>query len=167
MNASSDDNDSDDHSSIAHIRLEQLMAELHDVPNSSQSSTKTVTTALTGSENSDILTIYEDITTNSPTSSSSTYAIQTPSPSLEFLLKRSSTQFQFQTQTISDDDAMTLTEIVEIHRAPSIALIPFNNDQLLAIEMDMESQQNNNTSCSLSSTLTDSKTLDIRSPIVV
>ncbi|KAI9583866.1 hypothetical protein GQX74_010201 [Glossina fuscipes] len=170
LNASSDDDDSDDdNSSIAHIRLEQLMAELHDVPNSSQSSTKTITTALTGSEHSDMLTIYEDITTNSPTSSSSTYAIQTPSPSLEFLLKRSSTQFQFQTQTISDDDAMTLTEIVEIHRAPSIALIPFNNDNLLAIEMDMESQlnNNNNTSCSLSSTLTDSKTLDIRSPIVV
>uniref|UniRef100_A0A034WC02 Putative G-protein coupled receptor CG31760 n=1 Tax=Bactrocera dorsalis TaxID=27457 RepID=A0A034WC02_BACDO len=101
---------------------------------------------------------------SSSTSSSSMYAIRTPSP-IRFRLLESPS---------SDIDGITLTEMVEVHCPPTNALdVRVNMEHLLVEDQngvgvtDEFASQNNNTSCSMSSTLTDSKTVDVRTPIIV
>lgn len=183
--------DSDD---VAHVRIEQMMTEMNELTNSSSSTSKTVTTNLSP-DSTDIEPIFEEIiVTPSTTSSSSMSGVRLPSPPYRDLIKHASFQLQQhhqlhypRIQVDSDEEGITLTEIVEVHRIPSMALISLednNNPSQLTTtptittaattttlgddDADIESNvNNNNTSCSLSSTLTDSKTLDVRTPIVV
>ncbi|XP_075152227.1 uncharacterized protein LOC142226224 [Haematobia irritans] len=181
-----------------------MLAELNELTNSSSSATKTVSTNLSPiSTTDDIQPIFEEIIVTPSTSpSTSTYGERTPTPPFSGLIKRSSIQHQVlayqqqifyphsQLETDDDDEGVTITEIVEVHRIPSAALFSIadnNNPSPLTTttpsittapttttgnsnddDADIESNvNNNNTSCSLSSTLTDSKTLDVRTPIVV
>ncbi|XP_059220616.1 probable G-protein coupled receptor CG31760 [Stomoxys calcitrans] len=183
-----------------------MLAELNELTNSSSPTTKTVSTNLSPISTTDgIDPIFEEIVvTPSTSSSSSTYGERTPTPPYSELIKRASIQHiqlapgllpifypHSQLETDEDEEGITITEIVEVHRIPSAALFSIadnNNPSPLTTttptittaptttttgnsnddEADIESNvNNNNTSCSLSSTLTDSKTLDVRTPIVV
>lgn len=193
---------------VAHVRFEQMMAELNELAtNSSNSTSKTVTTNLSPISSDEIEPIFEEIivtpsTSSSSSSSSSMYGVRTPTPPFQGLIIRANSLQQQQQQqeyyphsqleTDDDDGGITITEIVEVHRIPSMALYSIgdnNNPSPITTtptvttapttttitttdsnddEADIESNvNNNNTSCSLSSTLTDSKTLDVRTPIVV
>lgn len=146
-----------------------MMAEMNELTDSSDSNTKTTTTIISPDTTDLEQPNFEDLMLQSPTSSSSMYAIRSPSPPL-------TVYFKYPTHlkapalyhpSDSEEEGVTLTEIVEVHRAPSVALINMENNNYEP-DLDLESQvNNNNTSCSLSSTLTDSKTLDVRTPIVV
>ncbi|TMW48330.1 hypothetical protein DOY81_006598 [Sarcophaga bullata] len=176
----SDDDSSDD---VTHIRIEQMMAEINELTDSSDSTTNTKTTTTTtmlSPNDSDNIEqpLCEEVILTSPTSSSSMYAIRSPSPPLQAYFKypthlKAPAQYH---PSDSEEEGVTLTEIVEIHRVPSVAPILNDNNNFQNAnstttedeDLDIESQvNNNNTSCSLSSNLTDSKTLDVRTPIVV
>ena len=158
-----------------------MTAEMNELTDSSDSTnTKTTTTTtMLSSPNSDNneQTACEEVILTSPTSSSSMYAIRSPSPPLQAYFKypthlKAPAQYH---PSDSEEEGVTLTEIVEIHRVPpSVAPILNDNNNFQNPttteddDLDIESQlNNNNTSCSLSSNLTDSKTLDVRTPIVV
>lgn len=179
----SEDDSSDD---VAHIRIEQMTAEINELTDSSDStnsktttnnnSTTTTTMLSTASSDNIEQTACEEVILTSPTSSSSMYAIRSPSPPLQAYFKypthlKAPAQYH---PSDSEEEGVTLTEIVEIHRVPSVAPILNDNNNYQNTtttedeDLDIESQvNNNNTSCSLSSNLTDSKTLDVRTPIVV
>lgn len=95
----------------------------------------------------------------SSTSSSCLYAIHTPSPA----------QRLESPQSEVSEAPLTITEQVQLHAPPSSH--GDNNNIIINDGLDDDpnssSHNNNNTSCSISSTLTDSKTLDGRTPIVV
>lgn len=95
----------------------------------------------------------------SSTSSSCLYAIHTPSPA----------QRLEPPQSEVSEAPLTITEQVQLHAPPSSH--GDNNNIIINDGLDDDpnssSHNNNNTSCSISSTLTDSKTLDGRTPIVV
>lgn len=95
----------------------------------------------------------------SSTSSSCLYAIHTPSPA----------QRLESPQSEVSEAPLTITEQVQLHAPPSSH--GDNNNIIITDGLDDDpnssSHNNNNTSCSISSTLTDSKTLDGRTPIVV
>lgn len=153
-----------------------MMTEMNELTDSFDSTTKTNTTILSPDTTDLEPPVFEEGILQSPTSSSSLYAIRSPSPPLQAFFKypthlKAPSQYHL---SDSEEESMTLTEIVEIHRVPSVALITIENNNFQSLlqlhdgEVDIESQvNNNNTSCSLSSTLTDSKTLDVRTPIVV
>ncbi|XP_065358108.1 probable G-protein coupled receptor CG31760 [Calliphora vicina] len=147
-----------------------MMAEMNELTDSSDSTSKTTTTIISPDSTELEPTVFDDAILQSPTSSSSMYAIRSPSPPLPAYFKypthlKAPAQYH---PSDSEEEGVTLTEIVEIHRVPSLALITMDNNNFQSGDLDMESQvNNNNTSCSLSSTLTDSKTLDVRTPIVV
>ncbi|KAM7352206.1 putative G-protein coupled receptor CG31760 [Cochliomyia hominivorax] len=150
-----------------------MMAELNELTDSTDSTTKTNTTIISPDSTDLEQNIFDDLLLQSPTSSSSMYAIRSPSPPLPAYFKypthlKAPAQYH---PSDSEEEGVTLTEIVEIHRVPSVALITMDNNNFPVTregDLDIESQvNNNNTSCSLSSTLTDSKTLDVRTPIVV
>ncbi|XP_037927636.1 probable G-protein coupled receptor CG31760 [Teleopsis dalmanni] len=181
LNADSDQDGSD---SVAHIRIEQIVAEINDMSTSSEalSTNSTVLTMMppdtqhddestitpTSLNTTDEPSLYSAGNT-SPTSTSSMFAIRTPSP---YFLRPPLPI------TSSADERVTVTEFIEVRRAPTT---PNNNNATTAgfengpigtatteDEDELSSQNNNNnTSCSLSSTLTDSRTLDVRTPIVV
>lgn len=96
----------------------------------------------------------------SSTSSSCLYAIHTPSPA----------QRLESPQSEVSEAPLTITEQVQLHAPPSSH---GDNNNIIIINDGLDddpnssSHNNNNTSCSISSTLTDSKTLDGRTPIVV
>lgn len=94
----------------------------------------------------------------SSTSSSCLYAIHTPSPA----------QRLESPQSEVSEAPLTITEQVQLHAPPSSH---GDNNNIINDGLDDDpnssSHNNNNTSCSISSTLTDSKTLDGRTPIVV
>lgn len=96
----------------------------------------------------------------SSTSSSCLYAIHTPSPA----------QRLESPQSEVSEAPLTITEQVQLHAPPSSH---GDNNNIIVINDGLDddpnssSHNNNNTSCSISSTLTDSKTLDGRTPIVV
>lgn len=96
----------------------------------------------------------------SSTSSSCLYAIHTPSPA----------QRLDSPQSEVSEAPLTITEQVQLHAPPSSH---GDNNNIIIINDGLDddpnssSHNNNNTSCSISSTLTDSKTLDGRTPIVV
>lgn len=169
-------NSDDDSDEVAHLRIEQMMAEMNELTDSSDTTTKTTTTVISPDSTDLEQHVFEETILQSPTSSSSMFAICTPSPLLSTLFKHP-THLKAPAQyhpSDSEEEGITLTEIVEIHRVPSLALITIENNNFHSplmvhdTDVDMESQvNNNNTSCSLSSTLTDSKTLDVRTPIVV
>lgn len=96
----------------------------------------------------------------SSTSSSCLYAIHTPSPA----------QRLESPQSEVSEAPLTITEQVQLHAPPS-SHGDNNNINIINDGLDDDpnssSHNNNNTSCSISSTLTDSKTLDGRTPIVV
>ncbi|XP_054083485.1 probable G-protein coupled receptor CG31760 [Zeugodacus cucurbitae] len=103
---------------------------------------------------------------SSTTSTSSMYAIRTPSPIRFHLLESPSSEL----------DAITITELVEVHCAPlkahdgsaNMSDLMVGEQSVVGVNIaDDFPSQNNNTSCSMSSTLTDSKTVDVRTPIVV
>lgn len=94
----------------------------------------------------------------SSTSSSCLYAIHTPSPA----------QRLESPQSEVSEAPLTITEQVQLHAPPSSH--GDNNNIIIindGLDDDPNSSSHNNTSCSISSTLTDSKTLDGRTPIVV
>ncbi|XP_046866649.1 probable G-protein coupled receptor CG31760 [Drosophila willistoni] len=133
---------------MEHIRLQRTMAELVDCSNSEEEATVMTQVANSPLEKIEVEEQQEvqgDSDEYLSTSSSSLYAIFTPSPVMGSASPIS-----------SDSDPRTITEQVQLHNPP-----PGSQDQLIIMEAD------NNTSCSLSSTLTDSKTLDGRTPIVV
>lgn len=153
-----------------------MTAEMNELTDSSDTATKTAITIISSDGTDPDQNGSEEVILQSPTSSSSMYAIRSPSPPLQAFLKypielKAPAQYH---PSDSEEEGITLTEIVEIHRVPSVTLLAIENNNFQPTlssqdgELDMESQvNNNNTSCSLSSTLTDSKTLDIRTPIVV
>ncbi|KAL7741614.1 hypothetical protein ACLKA6_019383 [Drosophila palustris] len=95
---------------------------------------------------------------SSSTSSRCLYAIHTPVPGqrLESPLSAS-----------GSSEPHTITEQVQLHAPPLHIGNSNNNNGEEDDEPSCSHNNNNNTSCSLSSTLTDSKTLDARTPIVV
>lgn len=194
LNSDSDEDSSD----MAYIRIEQLMAEINGVHtasnnNSSSSASSRTRQTLISSESTDMEPLFEEDVIMSPTSSSSLYAIRSPSP-LMMIGGGFARPYCFNerdellTQQDSDEEGITLTEVVEVHRVPSLALIALHDGNNAVTTTtsssstayhtttEMESHDyedsntnnnNNNTSCSISSNLTDSKTLDNRTPIVV
>ncbi|XP_019844893.3 probable G-protein coupled receptor CG31760, partial [Bactrocera dorsalis] len=166
-----DDEDTDANGSTANVHIEQTIAEINQAGSPLETTrttpTKSVTSSMTISPESPSFTINEAHLPHIPsssTSSSSMYAIRTPSP-IRFRLLESPS---------SDIDGITLTEMVEVHCPPTKALDVRVNMEHLLVESqngvgvtDEFASQNNNTSCSMSSTLTDSKTVDVRTPIVV
>lgn len=178
LNSEDDSSDAE----VAHICIEQMMAEINELTDSTDSTNTKTTTTIISPDSSDSIQqpISEEVILTSPTSSSSMYAIRSPSPPLQAYFKcpthlKAPAQYH---PSDSEEEGVTLTEIVEIHRVPSVGPILNDNNNLPATritteeeeeeDLDIESQvNNNNTSCSLSSNLTDSKTLDVRTPIVV
>ncbi|XP_011295908.1 probable G-protein coupled receptor CG31760 [Musca domestica] len=115
-----------------------MMAELNELThssNSSSSTSKTVTTNLSPISTDEIEPIFEEIivtpSTSSATSSSSMYGVRTPTPPFCEIIKRVSQQYRQPPQLqlyyphsqleTDDDEGMTITEIVEVHRIPSSA----------------------------------------------
>ncbi|KAH8284444.1 hypothetical protein KR018_000134 [Drosophila ironensis] len=137
-------NDSDD-GDAEHVRIHQTVAKLEgDEVTSSEEETTQVTPI--NSPPVELLLPESDTST----ASSSLYAIHTPSPAHPSGLILMPQNLEMLS---CGSDEPTLTEqIVQLHAPPQ---------ELLNIEDE------NNTSCSLSSNLTDSKTLDGRTPIVV
>ncbi|KAH8248520.1 hypothetical protein KR032_000295 [Drosophila birchii] len=135
-------NDSDD---AEHVRIHQTVAQLNDVGSSEEE------TMMTQVMNSPLpsppveVELLLPLSSESSTASSSLYAIHTPSPahpSGVLLMPQN-----LESPQLSQSDSITLTAQVQLHNPPP--------------------EDENNTSCSLSSNLTDSKTLDGRTPIVV
>lgn len=168
-----DDEDTGVNSSAANVHIEQTIAEINQIGSPLETSrttpTKSVTSSMTISPESPSFTVngaHLPHIPSSSTSSSSMYAIRTPSP----------IRFRLLESPCSDIDGITLTEMVEVHYPPMKAHDVRVNMEHLLVEGQTEVgvnvtddflSQNNNTSCSMSSTLTDSKTVDVRTPIVV
>lgn len=168
-----EDEDNGDNSSTANVHIEQTIAEINQRDSPLEitrtTSTKSVTSSMTISPASPSFTVSEahfPYLPSSSTSTSSMYAIRTPSP----------IRFRLMESPCSDIDGITITEMVEVHCPPMKAHDVRANREHLLVEGQGEvganvtddfQSQNNNTSCSMSSTLTDSKTVDVRTPIVV
>lgn len=141
----------DDDDAVQHIRIHRTVAELNELTSSEE---ETLMTQLQSAPEQPELELpsVDSSSTISTTSSSCLYAMHTPPPPC------------LESPQSEVCEPLTITEQVQLHAPPA------NNNN--APELDLEEQQdssinNNNTSCSLSSTLTDSKTLDARTPIVV
>ncbi|XP_016984615.1 probable G-protein coupled receptor CG31760 [Drosophila rhopaloa] len=130
-----------------HVRIHQTVAQLHELTSSEE---ETMVTQVNSPSPPVDVELLLPLSSGTSTSSSSLYAIHTPSPAHPsgVLLMP---QF-LESPMLSCSDAITITEQVQLHSPP-------HHLQVLEDE--------NNTSCSLSSNLTDSKTLDGRTPIVV
>lgn len=150
-----------DDDAVQHVRIHRTVAELNELTSSEE---ETLMTQLQSGpeleperepELEQELPSVESSSTISTTSSSCLYAMHTPPPPcLE------------SPQSEMGAEPLTITEQVQLHAPPG------DNNNAEQEERELEEQQdssinNNNTSCSLSSTLTDSKTLDARTPIVV
>ncbi|EDX04789.1 GD23825 [Drosophila simulans] len=138
-------NDLDD---TEHVRIHQTVAQMNDLTSSEEETM--VTQVNSPSPPPVCVELLLPISSDSSTASSSLYAIHTPSPahpSGVLLVPQN-----LESPLLSGSDAITITEQVQLHNPP-------HHLQLFEDE--------NNTSCSLSSNLTDSKTLDGRTPIVV
>lgn len=149
----------DSDADVQHIRIHRTVAELNELTSSEE---ETLITQLNSPSPlpQPVDTPLPDLPTTpsgssmSSTSSSCLYAIHTPSPA----------QRLESPQSVVSDAPLTITEQVQLHAPPH----GDNNNVIDGFEDDPNSSsQNNNTSCSISSTLTDSKTLDGRTPIVV
>lgn len=155
---------------VQHIRVHRTVAELNELTSSEE---ETLITQLNSPsplpqpvETPPPQPLPEEETPSvssmmSSTSSSCLYAIHTPSPA----------QRLESPQSEVSEAPLTITEQVQLHAPPSshgdnnnIIII---NDGLDDDPNSSSHNNNNNTSCSISSTLTDSKTLDGRTPIVV
>lgn len=136
-------NDSDD---AEHVRIHQTVAHLNEVNSSEE---ETMVTQV-NSPSPPPVAVEEPLlplSSDSSTASSSLYAIHTPSPAHPSGLLLMPQNLE--SPLLSRSDPLTLTEQVQVqlHNPPP--------------------EDEYNTSCSLSSNLTDSKTLDGRTPIVV
>lgn len=152
---------------VQHIRVHRTVAELNELTSSEE---ETLITQLNSPS-----PLPQPVETPSPqplpleetpsvssmmssTSSSCLYAIHTPSPA----------QRLESPQSEVSEAPLTITEQVQLHAPPSSH---GDNNNIINDGLDDDpnssSHNNNNTSCSISSTLTDSKTLDGRTPIVV
>ncbi|XP_054744385.1 probable G-protein coupled receptor CG31760, partial [Anastrepha obliqua] len=168
-----DEEDNGDNSSIVNVQIEQTIAEINRLSRTSLESSETTSAKSVNSTFSipelpsiGVSERYLPQPPSSSTSSSSMYAIRTPSP----------IRFQLLDSPCSDTEGIIITEMVEVHCAPAMPLIERADMKRLICEdqcnvgvnssEDIQSQ-NNNTSCCMSSTLTDSKTVDLRTPIVV
>lgn len=155
---------------VQHIRIHRTVAELNELTSSEE---ETLITQLnspsplpqlveTPTPTPTQLPLQEETPSvssmMSSTSSSCLYAIHTPSPA----------QRLESPQSEVSEAPLTITEQVQLHAPPSSHA---DNNNIINDGLDDDpnssSHNNNNTSCSISSTLTDSKTLDGRTPIVV
>lgn len=151
---------------VQHIRIHRTVAELNELTSSEE---ETLISQLNSPsplpqlvETPTPLPLQEETPSvssmMSSTSSSCLYAIHTPSPA-----QRLESQ-----QSEVSEAPLTITEQVQLHAPPSSHA---DNNNIINDGLDDDpnssSHNNNNTSCSISSTLTDSKTLDGRTPIVV
>ncbi|BFF96092.1 probable G-protein coupled receptor0 [Drosophila madeirensis] len=136
-----------------HIRIHQTVAQLNELTSSEE---ETIVTQVNSPSPSPSPSPPVDVelllplSSCSSTSSSSLYAIHTPSPAHPSGLLLQPQYLDSPTLLQSCSESRTITEQVQLHNPPQ----QLNEDE-------------NNTSCSLSSNLTDSKTLDGRTPIVV
>jgi len=137
-------NDLDD---AEHVRIHQTVAQLNELTSSEE---ETMVTQVNSPSPPVEVELLLPFSSDSSTSSSSLYAIHTPSPAHPSGLLLMPQNLE--SPMLSCSDAITITEQVQLHNPPH---------HLQVLEDD------NNTSCSLSSNLTDSKTLDGRTPIVV
>lgn len=145
---------------VQHIRIHRTVAELNELTSSEE---ETLITQLNSPSPlpQPVDTPLPELpatpsgSSMSSTSSSCLYAIHTPSPAQQLESP----------QSVVSDAPLTITEQVQLHAPPH----GDNNNVIDGFEDDpnSSSHNNNNTSCSISSTLTDSKTLDGRTPIVV
>lgn len=151
---------------VQHIRIHRTVAELNELTSSEE---ETLISQLNSPsplpqlvETPTPLPLQEETPSvssmMSSTSSSCLYAIHTPSPA----------QRLESPQSEVSEAPLTITEQVQLHAPPSSHA---DNNNIINDGLDDDpnssSHNNNNTSCSISSTLTDSKTLDGRTPIVV
>ncbi|KAH8241518.1 hypothetical protein KR026_010134 [Drosophila bipectinata] len=142
-------NDSDD-AEAEHVRIHQTVAQLSEATSSEEEATQ-VTRVNTPTPPPAEVELLLPSSSESSTASSSLYAIHTPSPAHPSGLVLIPQNLE-SSLLLSGSEVHTVTEHVQLHLPPQ---------DLLAIEDE------NNTSCSLSSNFTDSKTLDGRTPIVV
>jgi len=136
---------------VQHIRIHRTVAELQELTSSEE---ETLVTQLNSPLPMDLPLppATPSGSSMSSTSSSCLYAIHTPIP-----------RQRLDSPLSVSSEPHTITEQVQLH-APPLHIGNNNNNEE---DEPSCSHNNNNTSCSLSSTLTDSKTLDARSPIVV
>ncbi|XP_052851203.1 probable G-protein coupled receptor CG31760 [Drosophila gunungcola] len=137
-------NDLDD---AEHVRIHQTVAQMHELTSSEE---ETMVTQVNSPSPPVEVELLLPLSSNTSTASSSLFAIHTPSPAHPsglLLIPQN-----LESPMLSCSDAITITEQVQLHNPPY---------HLQVLEDE------NNTSCSLSSNLTDSKTLDGRTPIVV
>ncbi|KAH8338711.1 hypothetical protein KR074_011679 [Drosophila pseudoananassae] len=143
-------NDSDD-ADAEHVRIHQTVAQLSEATSSEEEATQ-VTRVNTPTPPPAEVELMLPSSSESSTASSSLYAIHTPSPAHPSGLVLIPQNLESSLLLCGSEVHHTVTEHVQLHLPPQ---------DLLAIEDE------NNTSCSLSSNFTDSKTLDGRTPIVV
>lgn len=140
---------------VQHIRIHRTVAELQELTSSEE---ETLVTQLNSPLPMEppLPATPSGSSMSSSTSSRCLYAIHTPLPGqrLESPLSMSAS---------ASSEPHTITEQVQLH-APPLHIRNNNNNEE---DEPSCSHNNKNTSCSLSSTLTDSKTLDGRTPIVV